>query len=92
MTSTPNISSQLDPLKALHESKLQIRRELNDSKAKLKGKVQEFIAPASDAHKKTTSISRLVSSGIAIYEGIRLGVSVIFAFQSLFGRKRRRRF
>ena len=31
MTSTPNISSQLDPLKALHESKLQIRRELTIS-------------------------------------------------------------
>jgi len=92
MTSTPNISSQLDALKALQENKQQIRRELNVSKAKLKGKVQDFIAPSPDAHKRTTRISRLVSNGFAIYEGIRLGFSVISAFQSLFGRKRRRRF
>lgn len=90
MTNMPNISSQIDALKALHESKLQIKKELNASKDRLRSKVQNIIAPLPDAHKKTTRISRIVSNGLAIYEGIRLGVSVISAFRSLFGKRRRR--
>lgn len=92
MTNTPNISSQNDALKALRESKLQIRKELKASKKQLRSKMQHFIAPAPDAHKKTVRISRLISNGFAIYEGVRLGVSVISAFRSLFGGKSRRRF
>ncbi|MBQ9525469.1 MAG: hypothetical protein IJR69_10195 [Bacteroidaceae bacterium] len=87
-----NISSQLDAFKALQERKLQIKKELDASKFQLRSKVQNFIAPLPDTHKKTTRITRLVSNGIAIYEGIRLGLSVISAFQSLFGKKRRCRF
>ena len=85
-----NISSQLDAFKALQERKLQIRKELNASKVQFRSKVQGFITPLPDTHKKTTRISQLVSNGFAIYEGIRLGVSFISACRSLFGRKRRR--
>lgn len=90
MTNMPNISSQLDAFKALQENKLLIKKELNASKAQLRSKVQKIIAPVPDARKKTMLISRLVSNGFAIYEGIRLGLSVISAFRSLFGKKRRR--
>ncbi|MBO7067293.1 MAG: hypothetical protein J6W52_01230 [Bacteroidaceae bacterium] len=90
MTNTPNISSQIDAFKALRESKLQVQKELNTSKKQLQGKIQNFFAPLPEARKNTTRISRLVSNGLAIYEGIRLGASIISAFRSIFGRKRRR--
>ena len=90
MTNLPNISSQIDAFKALRESKQQIRKEINASKNQLRSKIQNVIAPLPDARKQTTRISRLVGNGLAIYEGIRLGISVISAFRSLFGRKRRR--
>jgi hypothetical protein len=86
----PNISSQIDALKALQENKQQIKKELNASKDRLRGKIQSIISPSSDSRKKTTRISQLVSNGFAIYEGIRLGISIFSAFRSLFGKKRRR--
>ena len=43
MKSTSHISSQIDALKALHESKLQVKKELNVSKANIKYKVQGII-------------------------------------------------
>ena len=90
MNSTSNISSQIDALKALHESKLQVKRELKVSKANIQYKVQGIISPAKSTKQDTNHISRLISNGFAIYEGLRLGVSIISAFRSLFGKKRRR--
>ena len=90
MTNTSQISSQIDALKALHESKMQVKKELKVSKANIKYKVQGIISPAKTTKRNASSISRLVSNGFAIYEGIRLGLSVISAFRSLFGRRRRR--
>lgn len=90
MNNTINISSRIDALQALHESKHQIRKELNVSKANIKYKVQGIISPARSVKRNTTRIGQLVSNGLAIYEGVRLGMSIISAFRSLFGRKRRR--
>lgn len=90
MNSTQQISSQIDALQALRESKMQLRKELKASKANIKYKVQGIVSPAKSTKSHTSSISRLVSNGFAIYEGIRIGVSIISAFRSLFGRKRRR--
>jgi len=91
MTNLPPISSQLDALKALRESKLQLKRELNASKASLQEKVQNIVAPLPNTRKKATQVSRLVSNGFAIYEGVRLGYSIISAFRAIFGKRRRRR-
>lgn len=90
MNDTFHISSQIDALKALRESKLQVKKELKASKANIKYKVQGIISPAKTVKRNTTRIGQLVSNGLAIYEGIRLGMSVISAFRSLFGRRRRR--
>ena len=90
MNNTINISSRIDALQALHESKQQIRKELNVSKANIKYKVQGIISPARSVKRNTTRIGQFVSNGLAIYEGVRLGMSIISAFRSLFGRKRRR--
>lgn len=90
MNDTLHISSQIDALKALRESKLQVKKELKASRANIKYKVQGIISPAKTVKRNTTRIGQLVSNGLAIYEGIRLGMSVISAFRSLFGRRRRR--
>ena len=90
MNNTSSISSQIDALKALRESKMQVRKELRTSKANIKYKVQGIISPAKGTKHSTSSISRLVSNGFAIYEGLRIGISIISAFRSLFGRRRRR--
>ena len=87
-----SISSQYDAFKALQEIKSQTRKELKVSRIRLQSKVQNFIAPIPDTHRKTTQISRIVSNGFAIYEGLRLGISFISAFRSIFARKRKRRF
>ena len=92
MTEISQISSQIDVLKALHDSKLQIRKELKASKANIKYKVQGIISPNKSTKHSTNSISQFISNGVAIYEGVRLALNVISVFRSLFGRKRRRRY
>ncbi|MBR3433656.1 MAG: hypothetical protein IKH05_08980 [Bacteroidaceae bacterium] len=90
MDNPASISSRIDVLQALRESKQQVRKELKASKANIKYKVQGIISPAKTVKKNTTRISQIVSNGLAIYEGIRLGMSIISAFRSLFGRRRYR--
>ena len=92
MTQTTPISSQIDALKALQESKQQIRKELKVSQANIKYKVQGIISPAKSSRQGKTRISQLVANGFAIYEGLRLGISIYTAFRSLFGSRRRRRY
>jgi hypothetical protein len=89
MKNSSQISSQIDALKALRDSKLQVRKELKVSGANIKYKVQGIISPAKGDKQRNNSISRLVSNGFAIYEGIRIGISIISAFRSLFGKRRR---
>jgi hypothetical protein len=40
---------------------------------------------------KAQVISRMVSNGVLIYNGIRIFANVVSTFRSIFGRRRRRR-
>lgn len=80
-----------DVLLALKAEKEKVRKQLRLSRNRMSGTMHEVFGPVPATTNKVQGISRLVSNGMAIYEGLRIGASFIRATRSLFGGKRRRR-
>lgn len=85
-----NISKQSDVLKALKENKVLVQQEIQESKTRISDKIHAMTEPVPRATNKVQGIGQIISNGMAIYEGIRIGISIISAFRTLFGKKKRR--
>lgn len=83
--------NQADILLALRGEKEKLRKELRSSKKRMSDNMHELFAPVPATTNKVQGISRMVSNGIAIYEGLRIGLSFIRATRGLFGVRRRKR-
>ena len=85
-----SIMQSPDILAALQQRKKVTARRLQASQQRVLDASATFTSPRKTADGKP-SISRLVSNGIAAYEGIRIFLNVFSDVRTLFGRRRRRR-
>lgn len=83
-------ANQTDALAAIRLSKQQINKDLRASRERMADILHEMTAPMPRATNKVQGIGQLVSNGMAIYEGLRIGLSIISAIRSLFGKRKRR--
>ncbi|MGN1257232.1 MAG: hypothetical protein ACI4UA_08735 [Bacteroidaceae bacterium] len=67
-----------------------LRQEIAASQALIKDSAHALMAPAAQISKTGSSVSKFVSRGVAIFEGIRIGLRIIRATRSLFGKRKRR--
>lgn len=68
-----------------------ISEELKDSRTRMSDNFHSLLNPMNEPANRVESVSNWLSRGLAAYEGLRIGLSVIRAFTGIFGRKRRRR-
>lgn len=85
-----SIMQSPDILAALQQRKKVTARRLQASQQRVLDASATFTSSRKTADGKP-SISRLVSNGIAAYEGIRIFLNVFSAVRTLFGHRRRRR-
>ncbi len=69
----------------------QIAGDLKQSRTRLSDNFHQMMSSDGKATNRVESFSNWLSRGLAAYEGLRLGLSVIRAFTSIFGHKRHRR-
>lgn len=86
-----NTAQTRDALTLISRRKQLLSKEIEASRGRMSELMHEIVAPAPKARNKAQGISQLVSNGMAIYEGIRIGMSIISAFRTLFGKRRHRR-
>ena len=87
MNKAESIAGQIDALAALREEKAQVKLRINASSHRLGQIVQRITDPIPS----TTSVfgmGSLVSNGIAIYQGVRLGTRLLRSITSIFRRKK----
>lgn len=92
MTSNSNNQATRDALAELRLRKERVIKDIQASKARMSDAIHEIVAPAPKAQGKIQGVNQLVSNALAVYEGIRIGVSIISAIRSLFGKRTRRYF
>ena len=80
-----------DILAALQQRKKATSRKLKASRTSIMGKANQFWSPLPKATSRAQHISRFVSNGFLIYNGIRIFANVYSTMRMLFGRGKRRR-
>ena len=68
-----------------------VSEELRESRARMSDNFQQMMHTGKRPANRVDAVTSWVSRGVAAYEGLRIGLSIIRAVGSIFGRKRRRR-
>ena len=83
------LSASPDVLLSIRRQKRLLRQEISASQTLIKDSAHALMSPMSDISRRGNGISKFVSRGLAIYEGIRIGLRIIRATRTLFGKRRR---
>lgn len=86
-----SILNSPDILAALQHRKMATGQKLKASRTRIMDTANRLWSPPAKATSRAEGISRLVSNGVLIYNGIRIFANVVSAARSLFGHRRRRR-
>ena len=89
MTKYDQIINSPDILASLRQEKDAIRKKLRKSSNRMSGTTHQIFAPVPRAKTKAQGVSQFISNGIAIWEGVRIGMGLISAVRNFFGGKRR---
>ncbi|MEE1214331.1 MAG: hypothetical protein U0L04_05060 [Bacteroidaceae bacterium] len=87
MNKAESIAGQIDALAALREEKAQVKLRINASSQRL-GQIVQRITDPIPSTTSVFSIGSLVSNGVAIYQGVRLGTRLLRSITSIFHRKK----
>lgn len=68
-----------------------VSEELRESRARMSDNFQQMMHTGERPANRVDAVTSWVSRGVAAYEGLRIGLSIIRAVGSIFGHKRRRR-
>ena len=69
-------------LESIAQKKAMLQKEI------MTGLTQEIFAPLEPATNKANAMMRAFNTGMAVFDGIVLGVKVMKKFRKIFGRKR----
>ena len=86
-----SILSAPDILFELRRQKAALRKECKASRQHILLTVRQMVNPMPKNASRIQSTSRLVANGIAVYQGVRIALTILKAFRGLFGWHRRRR-
>lgn len=75
-------------LESITLQKAELLRKIQLQKEIMTGLTQEIFAPLEPATNKANAMMRAFNTGMAVFDGIVLGVKVMKKFRKIFGRKR----
>lgn len=78
-----------DELLALREEKEVLRKKIRASRNKMSKTTHAIFAPIPKTKSKVEGVSHLVGNGLVIWNGVKIGISLVTAVRSMFGHRRR---
>lgn len=81
------LAGQIDALAALRAEKARVRARIHASGQRLGQMGQQMISPTS-AEGKLVSVGHILSSGMAVYQGLRMGARVMGYIGKMWRRRR----
>jgi hypothetical protein len=88
MNRTDQITKQIDALAALREEKARVLSQLRKSGRNINTVSQRIFEPVPATSNRILGLTHLVSNGLAIYEGLRMGTGFVRAARAFFRRRR----
>ncbi len=86
---SPLLGTETNALLAIRNEKELLRKQIRLSGRRISSNLHEVLAPVPRATTRAQGFGQMVSHGLAIYEGVRMGVGFIRAFRGLFGKTKR---
>lgn len=84
------LSAAPDVLVSIRKQKKLLRKEIATSQTVITDSVRTLVSPVTRIGNQGRSMSSLVSRGMAIFEGVRIGLRLMNSMRMLFGRRKRR--
>lgn len=72
----------------LGQEKEELQKEIHSSRSRISETMHEIMDPMPKATSKVQGFGNMITSIMAVYEGIQMGRSIVSAFRSFFGKKR----
>lgn len=88
----PDTSALPSTLEELQQRKAKLLQEIGTQKTLMSCIGCEIAAPFAPAASKGNSVLRAFNRGMAVFDGVMLGLKVMRKFKSIFGKKRRYRY
>lgn len=80
------LSTSPDVLASIRKQKRRLRQEIAASQATISSSAHALVSPVTRMSRQGHSVSSMVSRGMAIFEGVRIGLRVVRAMRSLLGK------
>ena len=91
--STPSAPATLpSTLEELTQRKAALRQDIHAQKERMTRLGRDLVAPLAPAAEKSNSLLRAFNRGMAVFDGIMLGLNVMRKFKAIFGKKRKYRY
>ena len=84
------LSASPDVLRSIRKQKSMLRKEITTSQTLITAHARSLMSPVTRMSRQGHSVSQFIARGMAIFEGVRIGLKVVRAARSLFGHKKRR--
>lgn len=84
------ISASKDVLCTISKHKKALRNEIAVSQEFISDTVQAIISPVTQINGKGHQVSQIISRGMVIFEGVRIGLRLVRSIRSLFGKRKKR--
>ncbi len=88
MTTTNQPAGQNDMLAYIHNRKSELRKEIQICNENIRNTTRTLFAPPK-ANNKMESFFNIIDQGMAVYDGVVLGMRVMRNFRRIFSRSRR---
>lgn len=75
-------------LESIAAQKAELRKQLNRQKEVMTTLAHEIFAPLEPAKDKTNAVMRTFNTGMAIFDGVMVGVKLMRNFRRMFGKKK----
>ncbi|WP_418697439.1 hypothetical protein [Bacteroides sp.] len=89
MDNTPDTATFPATLESIAERKAALLQQIRGQKEAMADLTQEIFAPLAPATNKASAMMRAFNTGMAVFDGVMLGVKLMKKFRMLFGVRRR---
>lgn len=84
-------NSKVYTLDLIREEKRQVRKQIQKSSNRIKNTYQSMIAPPKQPATKMETFMNAFDQGMAIYDGVMMGMRIVRSIRSIFGSSRKKK-
>lgn len=88
---TRTLNSKVYTLELIREEKMKVRKKIRKSSDRMRETYRNMVAPPKKPATKMETFMNAFDQGVAIYDGIMIGMRIVRTIRSIFGSSRKKK-